>query len=193
MTLAGLVLAAGAGRRMGAPKALLATDGETWIARAVGVLESAGCDPVVVTLGARAAEARGLVPPTAHAVEVAGWERGMGESLREGLVAVERLAPDAEAVLVTLVDLPGLRPEAVARVAAAAGGERAAALCQARYAGRPGHPVLLGRDHWAALVRELDGDAGARDYLRAHGALAVDCTDLGGGDDVDAPHNRLAD
>lgn len=187
MSTAGLVLAAGGGRRMGGPKALLATDGEAWVARAVSVLAAGGCDPVVVTLGAQASAARPLVPAQALVVEVAGWERGMGESLRQGLEAVERLAPGAQAVVVTLVDLPGLHHEAVARVVRAGGDAPAAALCQARYDGRPGHPVLLGRAHWARLRAGLAGDAGARDHLSAHGAVAVDCTDLGGGDDVDTP------
>lgn len=200
MSVAGLVLAAGGGQRMGRPKALLETDGESWLVLAVSALERAGCSPVLVTLGAEADAARALVPPTAHVVEVPDWEDGMGESLRQGLDAVDALAPDVDAVVVTLVDLPGLRASAVARVVAAVGADtldgadargpagRAArtALAQAHYDGGPGHPVLLGREHWAPLRATLHGDAGARGYLRAHAALAVDCTDLGGGDDVDS-------
>ncbi|MEP7762790.1 nucleotidyltransferase family protein [Sanguibacter sp. 25GB23B1] len=187
MSVAGLVLAAGGGRRMGRPKALLDTDGESWLELAVSVLESAGCGPVLVTLGAEADAARPLVPPAASVVEVTAWESGMGESLRQGLDAVGRLVPDADAVVVTLVDLPRLRAGAVARVVDAGGarGARRTALVQAHYDGRPGHPVLIGREHWAPLRDTLHGDAGARGYLRAHAALAVDCTDLGGGDDVD--------
>ena len=190
MTVAGLVLAAGGGRRMGRPKALLSSDGESWLGRAVAALEAGGCLPVVVALGAQAPDALPLVPPGAHVVVVIGWERGVAESLRRGLDAVEVASPDAEAVIVTLVDLPGLRAEAVARVGGTGGvgqdaGERRSALRQAHYAGTPGHPVLLGREHWGPLRAALRGDVGARDYLAAHGAVAVDCTDLGGGDDVD--------
>ncbi|MEO7235035.1 MAG: NTP transferase domain-containing protein, partial [Lapillicoccus sp.] len=58
----GVVLAAGAGRRMGMPKALVhETDGTSWLVRAVGALTGSGCSPVVVVLGARADEARRLL------------------------------------------------------------------------------------------------------------------------------------
>lgn len=165
MSVVGLVLAAGGGRRMGRPKALLDSDGESWLGLAVSLLERAGCGPVLVTLGAEADAARLLVPPTARVVEVAGWERGMSESLRQGLDAAERLGPETDAVVITLVDLPALRDGAVARVLGSAEGRRDA-LRQASYDGRPGHPVLVGRAHWARLRATLGGDTGARDYLR---------------------------
>ena len=59
------------------------------------------------------------------------------------------------------------------------------ALARAVYGGEPGHPVLVGRAHWRPLADAVRGDTGAGPYLRAHAAVAVDCTDLGGGDDVD--------
>ena len=55
------------------------------------------------------------------------------------------------------------------------------------YDGRPGHPVLIGRDHWAPLVAELDGDRGAADYLWRHDSGTVECADLATGQDVDRP------
>ena len=188
-TVAGLVLAAGGGRRMGTPKALVRDDdGAAWLPRATGLLTAAGCDPVLVTLGPEAEAAAGLLPPGGVAVvEVPRWREGLGESLRSGLLALARLAPGASAVLVSLVDLPDLRLEAATRVLGAGGDPDGSVLRQAGYAGRPGHPVLIGRRHWAPLADELSGDAGARAYLRTHGAEAVDCTDLGGGDDVDTP------
>jgi len=55
----GVVLAAGEGRRMGMPKALVRDpDGTSWLRRAVETLSDAGCAPVVVVLGAQADEAR---------------------------------------------------------------------------------------------------------------------------------------
>ena len=61
------------------------------------------------------------------------------------------------------------------------------ALARAGFEGRPGHPVLLGRDHWAAVAAEAHGDRGAGPYLRAHAALEVDCADLWAGADLDTP------
>ncbi|SDZ34308.1 molybdenum cofactor cytidylyltransferase [Herbiconiux ginsengi] len=241
-----MLLAAGAGRRMGRPKALVVgDDGEPWLVRGVRVLREGGCADVVVVLGAEAARARALLaastpsrssgagtgtdarsgnpadapsssdtptaptppdqadPPTAsdppdsspppgdiRIVEVADWLEGIGASLRAGLADVRNAGEASTAArfaVVTLVDLPELRPEAIRRLAT---GATETSLRQAFYAGRPGHPVVIGAAHLDALRATLHGDVGARPYLRANGAEAVDCTDLGGGDDVDAPPLR---
>ncbi|MFC7504207.1 nucleotidyltransferase family protein, partial [Nocardioides sp. GCM10030258] len=58
-------------------------------------------------------------------------------------------------------------------------------LARATYDGRPGHPVLLGHDHWAAVAAGADGDRGARDYLATHPLELVECGDLATGHDVD--------
>ncbi|MDN4174641.1 NTP transferase domain-containing protein [Nocardioides sp. SOB77] len=174
--LHGIVLAAGAGRRMGTPKALV----DDWLARAVHVLRAGGCDRVTAVLGARADDALALLPPRTAYVVAQDWADGMSASLRAGLAAAD---PAAEAVVVTLVDLPDLVPEVVARV-----GRHAAAgsLARAAYAGVPGHPVLLGRDHWAGVLAETGGDRGAKGYLASHEVVLVECGDLATGQDVDA-------
>ena len=181
----GLVLAAGAGTRMGRPKALVSDpDGTTWLARAVGVLRAAGCPEVVVVLGAQADDARALVPDGARVVVADSWSEGMGASLRTGL---RSLLDDSDAVaaLVTLVDLPDVTADVARRVRDAGAGPDA--LARATYDGRPGHPVLLGRDHWAAVAAEVAGDTGAKHYLERHGAADVPCGDLATGRDQDEP------
>lgn len=177
----GVVLAAGAGHRFGMPKALARTpEGVPWLERATSVLTAGGCDEVVVVLGAMAEAALHLVPPTAGVVVARDWQDGQSATLR---AAVEACASrDAHAIVVTLVDLPDLTSRAVRQVVAGAG---PAELRRATYAGNPGHPVLIGRDHWAPLVRGLAGDTGASPYLAAHSVTPVDCTALGGGDDID--------
>ncbi|NQX13532.1 NTP transferase domain-containing protein [Microbacteriaceae bacterium VKM Ac-2855] len=182
MTVIGLVLAAGAGRRAGGPKALRrAEDGTPWLVLAVERMRGAGCADVVVLLGAGADEASALVPASAQVVVVTDWTTGASAALRAGIDAAG--AREAEAVLVTLVDLPTATIPAARRVLADAKGPTD--LAQATHGGRPGHPVLIGRAHWAALTAELTGDTGARDYLRAHGARLIECGDLESGDDVD--------
>ena len=92
---AGLLLAAGAGRRIGGPKALRHdADGTSWLLRAVGVLRDGGCAPIVAVLGAAADEAAELLTgDTVRTVVTADWDEGMGASLRaeiEGLAEAAR-------------------------------------------------------------------------------------------------------
>ncbi len=57
----------------------------------------------------------------------------------------------------------------------------------ARYASRPGHPVVIARRHWPQLLDGLCGDEGARPFLRDRtDVVGVDCADLASGDDIDA-------
>jgi len=184
--ISGIVLAAGAGTRHGGPKALV----PGWLDDATRLLLDGGCERVVVVLGAGADEARALLPtdPRVSAVEAEDWADGLGASLRAGLAHAT-----GDAVLLTLVDLPGTPVSVVDRVLRAAGtglsGEPVAvrdALRQATYDGRPGHPVLVGTNHWATLSDALRGDRGARPYLVSHGVTEVECGDLHHGRDEDA-------
>ncbi|NNG18502.1 nucleotidyltransferase family protein [Naumannella sp. ID2617S] len=184
MTTAGLLLAAGAGRRMGQPKALVTdADGTPWVHRAATVLAEGGCDPVLVVLGAAADQVRQLLPDTAIPVFAADWEQGMGASLRAGLAALPETAPHATAVLVGLVDTPGVTAGVVARLLSA--GTDPGVLARAVYHSAPGHPVLIGRDHWAEAARVATGDRGARDLLARPGVRLIECGDVGDGADVD--------
>lgn len=178
VTVHGVVLAGGAGSRMGMPKALV----PGWLPHAVEVLLDGGCAEVVVVLGARAAEARPLVPADATVVVAEDWAEGMSRTLRAGLMALAD--GDATAALVHLVDLPDVTADVVRRVLSAGAGR--AALARATYDGRPGHPVLLGRDHWAGVLAGTEGDRGARGYLASHQTAPVECGDLASGADVDA-------
>lgn len=174
---------------MGGPKALVELAGEPLVRRALRVLGDAGCDPLVVVIGARAARVRALLaggwsPPSGLVVvEAADWAQGMSASLRAGLAALEGL--DVSAAVVHLVDLPGVTAAAVVRLIDDAGPET---LRRAAYAGTPGHPVVLGRTHWAGVESDAAGDAGARGYLRGHpGLTLVECGDVATPDDVDTP------
>ena len=179
----GLLLAAGAGRRMGKPKALVADDDGPWLLRGVRTLTEGGCDRVTVVVGAAADVTAPLLEGSGASVVVADdWREGMGASLRAGLRSLAGSTDDG--ALVLLVDLPDLVPGVVERVIAA--GDGPAALVRASYDGRPGHPVLLGRDHWAGVIETAVGDQGARSYLAQHDVVVVECGDLATGRDVDS-------
>jgi CTP:molybdopterin cytidylyltransferase MocA len=178
---AGLILAAGAGRRYGMPKALAVRDGRLFVEHAADTLRAAGCDPIVVVLGAAAEEVRATVPGLPETVINPDWATGMASSLRTGLTAV---AGRAEAVVVLLVDMLGVTPEAVRRITAHSAPD---ALVTGDYHGRRGHPVLLGRDHWAGVAETATGDRGARDYLRAREVTVVPVGDVADDADLDVP------
>lgn len=147
--------------------------GVPWVDVACDLLRGAGCDRVLVVLGA----AMVPVPAFAEVVEAADWTFGMSASLRAGL-----LASGGDASLITLVDLPELPLAVVQRVAEQPFARNV--LRRAVFEGRPGHPVLIGADHRAAVVASLTGDRGARDYLAEHGR-EIECGDLFDGHDVD--------
>lgn len=190
--VAGLVLAAGAGSRYGSPKALVVdASGESWLVRAARTLEAAGCDPVLVVLGAGGAEAERLVhaaagrfarPKRLRVVHADRWALGLSASVDAGLAALQADTDGVTAVVMVPVDVPDLDARTVRRLAHDAGAQT---LRQAHFGGRPGHPVVIGRDHWAPLRESLAGDTGARPYLVAHEVTAVACDDLGTGVDVD--------
>ena len=193
MTTAGLLLAAGGGRRLGGAKALLREpSGRRFVERGLAVLREGGCSPVLVVVGAQAQEVRRYAGAADLVVEAPDWATGQAASLRAGLTAVRETG--AQAVCLLLVDLPDVDAEVVRRVttavaaaATAAGGDGRRALGRAAYGGAPGHPVVIGRDHWDGVLGSLHGDVGARDYLATHDHLVVECGDLATGRDTDTP------
>lgn len=181
MTVIGVLLAAGAGERYGGPKALAHDrDGTSWLLRSVQALRP--CDEIVVVLGAEAGRAAARLPMSVSRIRADDWAEGMGASLRAALEALART--DHDVALVSLVDLPDVDAAVVARLCDAATGR--AVLARAAYDGVPGHPVLLGRDHWAGVIATATGDRGARDYLATHEVALVECGDLATGHDVDS-------
>ncbi|MFE2522252.1 NTP transferase domain-containing protein [Streptomyces mirabilis] len=183
--VAGLLLAAGGGRRLGGrPKALLEHRGRPLVEYAVEVLRAAGCTRVHVVLGARADAVRERARLDGCVlVDNPEWEHGMGSSLRAGLGSLADTG--ARAALVSLVDQPGIGPRAVARVLAAYQDDTS--LVSAAYDGVRGHPVLFGAAHWAGVAASATGDRGARAYLKEHEAAItlVECGDVAEPYDID--------
>ena len=176
--MAGILLAAGSGSRLGQPKALVEVGGETLAARGVAMLRDGGADPVLLVTGA--------VPvtiPEALAVHNPDWSTGMGSSLATGLYALND--SDVGAAVIALADQPLVGAEAVRRLIAAY--RDGASVAVAAYTGERRNPVLIAREHWPAVIGLASGDAGARPFLRARPELVtqVECGDTGSPDDVD--------
>jgi CTP:molybdopterin cytidylyltransferase MocA len=189
--VAGLILAAGAGRRMGGPKALVSLHGELLVERAVRTVTDGGCEPVFVVLGSHADEVvAGADLGTARTVVAADWPEGMGASLRAGLDAAESL--DCQAVAIVLVDQPLVSAKTLRLLGDA--WRAGAAAVVATYDGKPRNPVVLDRSVWAEVRAAAVGDVGARDWLRSHPDQVVEvaCDDTGDPTDVDTTTDLTA-
>jgi CTP:molybdopterin cytidylyltransferase MocA len=207
-TVAGVLLAAGGGSRLGRPKALVVVGGQSMVRRGVTLLRDGGAEPVIVVTGATGPDTDVTGPDadlTGSGADAPGpdtgpdgrerdvisvhnpdWSTGMGSSLAVGLGAVPG---DCTAAVLALADQPLVGPEAVRRLLAAhAAGASVAVAC---YDGRPRNPVLISREHWPEVIALASGDVGARPFLRAHADVVtgVECGDTGRPDDVDSPED----
>jgi CTP:molybdopterin cytidylyltransferase MocA len=191
--IAGIILSAGASRRMGRPKALLDYRGETFLARLVRIF-SAVCDPVIVALGEHeqngAAAIRPHVPAAARVVVNPDPGRGQLSSLQIALAEVPR---EAAGFLFTLVDCPAVSEPTAAAVKQAF--EQRPAGCSVvipKYHGKRGHPVCAA----TALIEEflaLPPTAETREVINRYaqpesgGVLYLDVDDPGVLVDADDP------
>jgi CTP:molybdopterin cytidylyltransferase MocA len=168
MSVAAVVLAAGASTRYGRPKQ------RELLPRVLARLADASVDQVVVVEGAYTLEPGSLREPGSRVsfVRCEDWERGPGASLRAGLAA---LGDDVTHAVVVLADGPGLDPRAVERLLVH---RDEGTVLAASYDGTRDHPVLLARTAWATVP-----DEGGR----ALEALLVDCSDLEPPGDIDYP------
>lgn len=180
-----IVLAAGASRRMGQPKQLLAVDGVPLLRRVVQVAIEAKIGKVWVVLGANAEKVRPVLAglPVETVVNEA-WEEGMGASIRAGMAAIGGDLSGVPGVIIVLGDQPEVSAGHLIQLSQAmiATGK---SIVASRCAGRLSPPVLFGPGHFS-ILRQMKGDAGAKGLLEANpdGMAIVDTGDLG---DLDTP------
>jgi molybdenum cofactor cytidylyltransferase len=178
-TIAGLILAGGASRRMGTPKALLPIAGETFLDRLIRLFVPI-CDPVMVVLGHNSERLCPSVPFTINPDP----ERGMLSSLQCGL---SELPANSQGVIFTPVDYPSVQSATLVRIAAAFR-QRGSDIVIPVYLGRNGHPVCVSR-RIAQELLALPVSAQARDVIRQHRDRTsfVDVDDPGVVADIDTP------
>ncbi|HEX2773089.1 MAG TPA: nucleotidyltransferase family protein [Micromonosporaceae bacterium] len=180
-----MIIAAGSGRQIGGPEALLRLGDKPLVDHALETLKTAGCGPMVVVLGAAADEVRATADLSGAMVVVnPAWGTGLGSSLRAGLKALS--SSTAEAVVVMPVDMPGVTADAVRRVIALPYPD---VLVCATYQGLRNYPMLFGRRHWPGIATLASADVGARPYLLAHKEEIVDisCDSVADGSRIDSP------
>jgi nicotine blue oxidoreductase len=171
----GLILAAGSGSRMGRPKAALEINGERLVDRAVTIFHEAGIKKVYVVLGAW----QGYVPG-AHVLINPDWESGMGSSLATGLNSISEDLENTD-VVISLVDLPGMTAAAIRKIS-----DASQEIAVGQFGGKSGHPVKFTRNHWQSIIDSVEGDVGARTYLKGRDdVFFIELGDLAVGIDVD--------
>jgi molybdenum cofactor cytidylyltransferase len=160
-----ILLAAGASQRMGQPKQLLPIDGRPLLRHVTESALRAPVAPVVVVLGAHADEIRPVLAGlSVHLMENPAWNEGLGSSVRIGVESALKLAPDVAGLIILPADQPDLPAQHLESLI-----ERFrqgnCSLVASLTAGRRVPPVLFGAA-WFDWLRQLTGDAGARDLLR---------------------------
>ncbi len=184
-SVAGVVLAGGAGRRFGMPKALAYVGGVSLLSRAVETLRAAGCSPIIVVLGARADDVRQQVDLDEVRVVVNGaWADGMSSSLRAGL----RACDDCVAAVVAVVDQPGMTPVAVRRLIDEwRDSDRPVAV--SAYGGAWRNPVVFAANVFGEVADAVAGDIGAKPWLQSNldKVVVVEVGDIADPTDIDTP------
>ena len=179
--IAAVVLAAGASTRLGEPKQLAMLAGETLLERAVRTAREAGCEPVVVVLGAAHVEVlAGMFGTLGDAIPVINdkWEEGMASSIRLGVRTLGSVAKDAEGVLLMTCDQPAVTVEHLRLVTARQ------EVKASRYAERNGAPAYFPKKYFKELMA-LTGDAGAKGLLAKARSEELEHGDL----DIDTPED----
>lgn len=186
-TVAIAILAAGRGSRLGGetPKPLVSIGGRSLLSRSLETACQSDLDPVFVVVGYQAEQVIAQLPGKAIALHNPDWEQGIASSLQ---TALRFLQSDRtiEAVCIGLADQPLIGAAAYRRLAAAY--QQGAAIAVATYGGARRNPVLLARSVWGEAL-QLSGDEGARQLMRTHAVVEVECDLTGTPIDIDTPED----
>jgi molybdenum cofactor cytidylyltransferase len=165
----GLVLAAGASRRLGRPKQLLRYGEATLLDHTLGTARACAFHQLLCVVGGGGADVLAAVDlGGAEVVENRAFGAGCSSSIAAALGAVD---PGCDVLVLLLGDQPGVTPEIVATLLAGRGD---APLAACRYADGRGHPLAFARSVFDDL-RALHGDKGVWKLLDRR---AADVTDV---------------
>jgi molybdenum cofactor cytidylyltransferase len=187
MSVAAIILAAGASSRLGRPKQLVEFRGETLVARAIRLALEAGAEPVIAVLGAEYETIRAAIASTrAQTIRNENWEQGIAGSVHAGLRVVAESAPDAAGAMILTCDQPRLTAEHLRALLVAFAALREPGIVASNYASVRGVPAIFPREVFPELYA-LEGDRGARALL-ARPSVPVVARDFDGGEiDIDTP------
>ena len=185
--IATILLAAGASRRMGSPKALLPWGGQSLLAWEIDQLLASSVDEIVVVLGSRSEEIRrSLGDATRHCVFNQRWAHGRATSLVKGAEALLRGGRELpEATVIQNVDQP-TRSDIVDALVEELRRSGADAV-QPEFEGHGGHPVVLAGHLTALLLGAAEQTLGLRGVLKGHPPLRIQMDDPVVALDLDTP------
>ena len=162
--VAAILLAAGRSRRMGAFKPLLPFGESTVIESCLESLRSTGIEDIIVVVGHRADDVRKQLEDLDVKFAInPDPDSEMSASIARG---VEQVGPQAEAVLIALVDQPAVSGEVI-RQLIDEWRRKHVRLIQPEHNGRGGHPVLIDLAYRNELLT-LDLKRGLRTLFDAH-------------------------
>jgi CTP:molybdopterin cytidylyltransferase MocA len=189
-SVAAIVLAAGASRRLGQPKQLLMHGGETLLMRAVRLANQAGATPVLTILGANIEAIRdsvGLVPNSIPVINDK-WEQGISTSIYAGLKSLNEVAPNAPGALILSCDQPRLGADHLRTLIQTFLAQSEPTIVASTYSDVVGIPAVFPRLAFPHLLA-LRGDKGARALLIDPPCPLIAIPFPGGEVDIDRPED----
>jgi len=187
MTVAAIILAAGASRRLGHPKQLVEYGGKTLLEHALSAAKEAGAVPVLAVLGSQFAPICATVAFN-DAIPVLNdlWEQGIASSIQAGLREVDVRAPQVSGALLMTCDQPRLTSHHLRALMKSFSAQAKPSIVASAYAGTRGIPAIFPRTVFDDL-HALRGDKGARMILSDPACPVITLPFAGGELDIDTP------
>jgi len=187
-SIGAVIIAAGSSSRLGQPKQLLKLNGEMLLQRAIRIAQQSGLSPVLVVLGAHRRHIESQIDFSGASIIVNGeWEEGMASSIRFGIEALKKDAPEAQGVLLMICDQPAVTAEHLCRMLDAFRQHPAGRIASV-YASRRGIPAIFPLQAFPDLLA-LRGDHGARGLLADKDCEVFEIPLDGGELDIDRPED----
>jgi len=188
-SVAAIILAAGASRRLGQPKQLLMYGGETLLERTDRLARAANATPVIAVLGADFEVICDSVLLMNSAISInESWEQGIATSIHAGLNTLKVISPDAQGALILSCDQPRLSADHLRALIETFRAQSVPTIVASTYAGVTGIPAVFPRDAFPDLLA-LSGDKGARALLLEPPCPLIAVPFPGGEIDIDRPED----
>lgn len=186
MNVAIIILAAGKSSRMGVPKQALEINGKTLIKTVIDTALETKCYPITVVVGAnKTAFVAELKQMPVTLIDNPHWEKGMGTSIKMGLVGAFMVEKNFEAVIVLTVDMPFVTASLINELIEKAADE-SVKIVACRYGESGGIPALFKRDILTDIL-ELDDAEGAKSVILKHKTETAWVDFPNGNIDLDTP------